>query len=488
MCSSAAARLTLPLASLSSAAPPRPRDQVARASTFAFLRSFVQTGTLHVREVGGLCATFGPGGGPAPAAMIRVLRSAFYWKLATRADLGLADAFVDGDADLEPSVKGFLELVIANRDHARDKARRETADAAAASAAGPTQRSLSLAGRASQVVRFYAARYSGVATAVVGLTAAYARHLGRNNTVAQARRNIAAHYDLSNDMFKLFLSADMTYSCAIFESPSEPLATAQERKLRRLAEKACVRPGDHVLEIGFGWGSLTLLLVQHFGARVTGITLSEQQLALAQERVDAAGVADRVSFQLVDYRALRPEGGARFDRIISCEMLEAVGHEYLPDYFHHCDRLLAPDGVLVVQVITTPEERYEEYRRSTDFIKEYIFPGCCCPSLEAVVCAASRTPLTLVGLEDIGPHYSPTLLRWRDAFVGNRGELLKLGFSEQFIRCWDYYFSYCAAGFATRTLGDLQLVFSRPGNVRALGNVPYVPEPRPELAGAPAGA
>lgn len=473
-------------------------DSVARASTLAFLRQFVKVGTLHIREVGGLSITIGGGqqqqqqapppvaAAPATAAeacsvpeaaplsaTLRVLRPGFYWKIATRADLGLADAFVDGDCELEPSLVAFLELVIANRDHAREEQRSAAEAAARASALIPQ----TVLGRARQAAAFYAARYSGVATAIVGLTGAYLKHLARSNTLAQARRNIAAHYDLSNDMFQLFLSPDMTYSCAIFERPDEPLQTAQERKLRRLAEKARVRPGDHVLEIGFGWSSLTLLLVKEFGARVTGITLSEQQLALATERVRAAGIADRVDFRLCDYRSLQPPDGRRFDRIVSCEMLEAVGHEYLPDYFFHCDRLLARDGVLVVQVITTPEERYEEYRRSTDFIKEYIFPGCCCPSLQAVVEAAGRTPLTLNHVEDIGPHYAPTLLRWRDAFLANKEALRKLGFNEQFVRCWDYYFCYCAAGFQTRTLGDLQLVFTRPGNVGSLGNVPYVPEP-----------
>jgi cyclopropane fatty-acyl-phospholipid synthase-like methyltransferase len=247
-----------------------------------------------------------------------------------------------------------------------------------------------------------------------------------------------------------------------------------------------------------------------------GITLSEQQLALATQRVRDAGVAHLVTFHLVDYRVHAPEGGVPYDRcahkphsqhtlmgthcaricsfsrhsfrfffplscrsIISCEMLEAVGHEYLGEYFAHCSRLLAPNGVLVVQVITTPECRYEAYRSSTDFIKEYIFPGCCCPSLTAVLAAAGeRGGFTLAALEEIGPHYAPTLLRWRDAFLANAPQLAALGFGPAFIRCWDYYFCYCAAGFATRTLGDVQLVFSAPGNVAALGNVRYETEPR----------
>ena len=160
-------------------------------------------------------------------------------------------------------------------------------------------------------------------------------------------------------------------------------------------------------------------------------------------------------------------------------MLEAVGHEYMGEYFHHCARLLAPGGLLVIQVITTPESRYEAYRDSTDFIKEYIFPGCCCPSVTAVLDAAGRRGgFVLAGFEEIGPHYAPTLLRWREAFMAAEPQLRALGFNAAFIRCWDYYFQYCAAGFATRTLGDVQLVLSQPGNVTALGNVPFADEPR----------
>jgi cyclopropane-fatty-acyl-phospholipid synthase len=364
----------------------------------------------------------------------------------------------------------LLCLAIANRDAA---AAADAAAQAAAQAAGGGGRGGSARGALQAALR----RFGGVATAAVGLTAAHWKHLSRRNTVQQARRNISAHYDLSNEMFATFLSADMTYSCALFDQPDEPLQAAQERKLRALADKARLSPGMHVLEIGFGWGSLTLLLASHYGVRVTGITLSEQQLALAQERVNAAGLAERVTFVLADYRVHVPASGERYDAIISCEMLEAVGHEFMPAYFTHCGRLLAPTGLLVVQVITTPEYRYDAYRDSTDFIKEYIFPGCCCPSLAAVLAAAGGAGLSLDSLADIGPHYAPTLLRWRQAFMAARPRLAALGFNDAFVRCWDYYFQYCAAGFATRTLGDLQLVFSGAGNVARLGNVPFVEEP-----------
>ena len=409
---------------------------------------------------------------------LRVLRPGFYWKVATRADLGLADAYVDGDVDVSPSIMALLQLAIANRDAAAaagDAAERARAETAAA--ASPR----SLLALARSAARFALLRLGGVATAAIGLTGAYWKHLARANSVAQARRNIAAHYDLSNELFSTFLSSDMTYSCAIFDSPDEPLAAAQERKLRSLADRARTSPGMHVLEIGFGWGSLSLLLARHYGVKVTGITLSEQQLALATKRVADAGLSHLIDFKLVDYRVHAPPDGVTYDRIISCEMLEAVGHEFLGDYFRHCARLLGPSpgGLLVVQVITTPEGRYDAYRRSTDFIKEYIFPGCCCPSLSAVTSAAGAMPSNFVcdSAVDIGPHYAPTLLRWRDAFVASSHRVTSLGFGPAFQRCWVYYLEYCAAGFATRTLGDYQLVFSRPGNVAALGNVAFAPEP-----------
>ena len=402
---------------------------------------------------------------------IRVRSPAFYWKLATRADMGLCDAYVDGDIEVTPSLTALLCLAIANRDAAAAAAA-AAVEAAASSAA--SQAPLSVMGTAGAYTRGLLQRCGGVATAAIPAALGYAKHLARGNSLTQARRNIAAHYDLSNDLFQAFLSPDMTYSCAIFVSPTESLESAQERKLRALADKARLRPGMHVLEIGFGWGSMSLLLAKQYGCRVTGITLSEQQLELATRRVTAAGLSHMIDFQLCDYRAHKPASGAPYDAIISCEMLEAVGHEYLGTYFVHVARLLSSTGVAVIQVITTPEGRYEVYRTSTDFIKEYIFPGCCCPSLTAVLGAAGESNLTLAECDDIGVHYAPTLLRWRHAFMDAKSRITgQMGFSDSFIRAWDLYFQYCAAGFATRTLGDWQLVFTRPGNVAGLGNVSF---------------
>ena len=483
----------------------------AKAACCAFLGKFITVGELILCESSAAPLRFGPGAQPVASGhgngttangrhsmprresvaagadpydvahacdaahvsvTLTVNNPAFYWKLATRADMGLCDAYVDGDIGVQPSLFALLQLAIANRDAA-------AASAATHDAQQRSRASVSVSARASALTRGILARCGGVVTAAVPAALGYARHLARGNSLTQARRNIAAHYDLSNDLFAAFLSMDMTYSCAMFATPGEALHTAQDRKLRALADKARLKPGMHVLEIGFGWGSLSLLLAKHYGVHVTGITLSEQQLQLASQRVQAAGLGHLITFQLCDYRAHEPPAGLpAYDAIISCEMLEAVGHEYLPAYFHHVARLLAPTGIAVIQVITTPEGRYDIYRTSTDFIKEYIFPGCCCPSLTAVLAAAGASNLTLGECEDIGPHYAPTLLRWREKFMAAQGRITsEMGFPPSFIRAWDLYFQYCAAGFATRTLGDWQLVLSRPGNVKALGNVAYAAEP-----------
>jgi cyclopropane-fatty-acyl-phospholipid synthase len=294
-------------------------------------------------------------------------------------------------------------------------------------------------------------------------------HRLRRNTVRGARRNIARHYDLGNEFFELFLDPTMTYSAAVFEHADEDLATAQTRKYRRLAEKGRIGPGNHVLEIGCGWGGFAEFAAREIGCRVTGVTISAAQAEYARERVLAAGLADRVSIEQVDYRRVT----GSFDRIISIEMLEAVGHANLSTWFAACDRLLAPGGVMAIQVITIPDQRYAEYRRGSDFIRRYIFPGGHLPSLGAIGRALERqTSLGIEDLENIAPHYAETLRRWRLRLLERRDAVLALGFDETFVRRWEYYLAYCEAAFAGRALSDLQLVLSRPGN-GALGDGPY---------------
>jgi cyclopropane-fatty-acyl-phospholipid synthase len=277
------------------------------------------------------------------------------------------------------------------------------------------------------------------------------------NTVEGARRNIQRHYDLSNDLFALFLDETMTYSCAIFE-PGDTLADAQRRKYRAIERLAGLEPGHHVLEIGTGWGGMAIHAASEVGCRVTTITISEQQHALAQERVRDAGVADRVEVLLRDYRAL--EG--RYDRIVSIEMFEALGEEYWPVFFAACDRLLAPGGRMALQTITMPHARYRASRRSFTWVHKYIFPGGLIPSEEAIDASLrAASALRVIDRRQIGQHYAATLKAWRERFVERWEDARALGFDETFRRMWEFYLAYCEAGFRAGALGDVQLALER---------------------------
>ncbi|MBM3367566.1 MAG: class I SAM-dependent methyltransferase [Betaproteobacteria bacterium] len=287
-----------------------------------------------------------------------------------------------------------------------------------------------------------------------------AAHWLHRNTRAGSRRNISAHYDLGNDLYRLFLDQTMMYSSALFERPGMTLAEAQVAKLEAICRKLELGPQDHVLEIGTGWGGFALHAAGKFGCRVTTTTISPNQYALAIERVRAAGLADRVTVLLRDYRDLEGE----YDKLVSIEMIEAVGHQYFGEFFRVCDRRLRPGGCMLLQAITIADQRYERARREVDFIKRYIFPGCCIPSVTALARAMTNASrLRIVALEDIGPHYATTLARWRDNFLDNSLQVRALGYPETFIRMWEFYLSYCEGGFAERALGDVQLVLERGG-------------------------
>jgi cyclopropane-fatty-acyl-phospholipid synthase len=295
------------------------------------------------------------------------------------------------------------------------------------------------------------------------------RHRLRRNTIGGSRRNIREHYDLSNDFFALFLDPSMTYSCGYFASEADTLEQAQRNKYRKIAEKARLERDDRVLEIGCGWGGFAEFAAREYGCRVIGITISEEQARYARQRMKRAGLEDSVSIELIDYRQMT----GRFDKIVSIEMLEAVGHAYLPAFFAKVDELLDDDGLAVVQVITIPDQRYGSYRRRPDYINKYIFPGSLLPSLQAMTNAvADHTQLSIEGLENIGIHYAETLRRWRLQFLERVAEVRALGFDDAFIRRWEYYLAYCEGGFAERYIYDLQLVFARAGN-RSLPAWPY---------------
>jgi cyclopropane-fatty-acyl-phospholipid synthase len=285
-------------------------------------------------------------------------------------------------------------------------------------------------------------------------------HWTARNTRRGSRRNIAAHYDLGNDFFRLFLDPTMMYSSAVFERAGMTLEEASIAKLERICRRLELRPGDRVIEIGSGWGGFALYAASRYGCHVTTTTISEEQYALARERVRAAALQDRITIIKRDYRDLR----GRYDKLVSIEMIEAVGHQYFDTFFGKCSALLKDDGRMLLQAITIADQRYESACKSVDFIKRYIFPGCCIPSVAALTGAAARaSDLRLVRLDDIGPHYATTLRMWRENLMRNLEAVRALGYPDEFIRMWEFYFCYCEAGFAERALGDVQALFVKPG-------------------------
>jgi cyclopropane-fatty-acyl-phospholipid synthase len=374
-------------------------------------------GALELELPDGSTRRFGSGA----ALAVRVHREDVFGRIARRGATGLGEAYVAGDWDADDPAR-VLELLVRNAEPAAER----------------------LPG--SLLVRLGALR----------------PHRAPRESLRRSRHDVAAHYDLGNDFFRLFLDESMTYSCAYYERPGESLEDAQRNKLRRLSDKLELGPDDHVLEIGCGWGSFAIHAARERGARVTALTISRAQAELARRRVDEAGVGDRVEIVERDYRA---ESGT-YSKIVSIEMLEAVGERGLRTFFAACDRLLAPDGLAAIQVITIPDQSYDRYRRGTDWIREYVFPGALLPSLGAMVEALHPTRLGIHALEEIGINYARTLHEWRVRFVASLAEVRRLGYDERFVRTWLYYLASCEAAFAARTLRDVQLVLTRRGNDR----------------------
>jgi cyclopropane-fatty-acyl-phospholipid synthase len=352
-------------------------------------------------------------------AELRVHRWRFFSRLLRAADIGAGESYVDGDWS-SPDLVVLTRLFLANEERLTPP----------------------------------------FAVTWLRRTRDRLRHLVRTNTRMQARQNIHAHYDLSNDFYRLFLDDTMTYSAALFECPAMELEAAQRAKYRRLAEGAGLEAGDHVLEIGCGWGGFAEYAAGELGCRVTGITLSEKQAAFARRRMEARDLDNRVEIRVADYRDL----DGTYDALVSIEMLEAVGHRYLDAYFAACSRLLSPQGRMALQTITIPDQIYDHYRRGIDWIRLYIFPGGHLPSLGAIQGALARqTSLVIERLEDIGDHYATTLSHWRRRFWGRVDEVRRLGFDERFVRLWDFYLATCEAAFRHHQIGDLQLVLARSG-------------------------
>lgn len=305
----------------------------------------------------------------------------------------------------------------------------------------------------------------GMERGVARLSAPFLKvaHRLRRNTKTGSRQNIAAHYDLSNEFFAQMLDQTMMYSCAYFQRPDNTLEEASRAKLDLICRKLHLREGDHLVEIGSGWGGLACHAAKAYGCRVTTTTISRAQHELAARRVREAGLSDRVRVLLTDYRDL-PALGMRFDKLVSVEMIEAVGHEYYTTFFDVCSRLLKPDGLMLLQTITIDERYYERAKRSVDFIQRFIFPGSCIPSVTALCRAmAQGSDFSLLHLQDIGSHYPPTLRGWRDNLRKNVEHVGRLGFRAEFLRLWEFYLSYCEGGFLERSISTAHLLFAKSG-------------------------
>ncbi len=353
-------------------------------------------------------------------ATLRVYDAAFYRHVAANGSVGAGEAYIDGLWHSDDLV-ALMRMLVRNRD---------LLDA----------------------MESGLARFGGIAMR--------AWHALRRNTRIGSRRNIAAHYDLGNDFFHLFLDENLMYSSAIFAHAGESLETASVRKLDRICRKLALTANDRIVEIGTGWGGFALHAAQHYGCRVTTTTISHEQCDLARERVRAAGLEDRIEVLLEDYRDLT----GRYDKLVSVEMIEAIGHQYLQDYFAKVGGLLEDHGMALIQAITIEDHRYAQALRAVDFIKRYVFPGSFIPSISAMLGAAARnSDLKLFQLEDIGPSYALTLAAWRARFHQHLPEVRALGYDERFVRMWDFYLAYCESGFRERSTGDVQMLLTKPG-------------------------
>ncbi len=369
--------------------------------------------------------TFGAATAAAPFEVtIRVRSPRFYPEVVFGGTLGSGEAYMNGYWQCD-NLTGLVRLMVINRDLMND------VDSGWSTLSAPLLK--------------------------------LAHWLNRNDKLG-SRRNITAHYDLGNKFFELFLDESMAYSCGIFESDTASLLQASTAKFDAACSKLKLRAGQHLLEIGTGWGGLAIHAARHYGCRVTTTTISREQYEFAKDSVARAGLSDRVTLLLEDYRDLR----GRFDALVSIEMIEAVGHQYLDRYFRCCGELLRPDGAMLLQSITIRDQFYDQARRSVDFIKRFIFPGSFIPSVQALVDAAARaSDLKLSHLEDIGPHYARTLKIWRERFLARQAEVRALGYPERFVRMWEFYLCYCEGGFEERQLGDVQMLFTKPGSRRA---------------------
>ena len=417
---------SLPLALADDAAATAPRPSFYRTRVLRVLEA-MPLGRLHMELPGGDTLSFGKNEGGAPHATLCVRSDAFFKKCALHGGIGLGESYVDGDWETD-DLRAVVEWFILN-------------------IAADTRLNGS------------SYRLSGV-----GIMKFFDRlgHLLRPNSVATSRRNIAEHYDLGNDFYKLWLDPTMTYSAARFTSEDQSLEDAQRGKYDALCQKLRLTASDHVLEIGCGWGGFSLHAASVYGCRVTGVTISQAQHDEAVKRVREAGLEHKINIQMQDYRHI----AGQFDKVASIEMLEAVGDKYLEAYFRKCSDVLRPGGMLAFQVITVPDYSYADLRDGVDWIQKHIFPGSLLLSITRMNQAIQRTgSLFMHGMEDMGAGYARTLREWHVNFNAQLAAVRHQGFSETFIRKWNYYLKYCEAAFATRNISVVQAVYTKPGNL-----------------------
>ena len=400
-------------------APARVTDRIARETLFRLLGK-VEIGSLTMHE-GPQSYHFGQHDDPAhPHAEIHIHDAAVYAQVLSGGSLGAGEAYI--------------------------KARWSSPDPV-------------------QVTRLFSANMVAMESldsgqSRIALMLLKIGHWLKRNTQKGSRENITAHYDLGNKFFELFLDPTMMYSAALFADPAASLEAASVAKLEEICRQLSLKPDDHLLEIGTGWGGMAIHAAKHYGCKVTTTTISAEQYEYACEQVREEGLEDRVTLLCEDYRHLT----GQYDKLVSIEMIEAVGHQFYKDYFETCSRLLKDDGKMVLQAITIPDRRYEEARDSVDYIKRYIFPGGCLPSLSVMAEHVARdTDMQMVHLRDITEDYAITLARWRERFLLQTEAVEQMGFDQDFIRLWDYYLSYCEGGFRERIIGTVQLALAKPG-------------------------
>ena len=406
---------------------------VAEAASGGFFENAVcgalarmRRGALELTFPGGEVRRFGEPRHRGPVARIRIDRQVFFKKCVLRGDIGFAESYLDGDWH-SPDLREVIAWFILNADTAP-----------------------SMSGSA--------AKYG-----VLGVLRLADRvaHLLRRNTRSGAAKNIRDHYDLSNEFFALWLDPSMMYSSALFTRADLTLAEAQREKLDRICRKLRLRPGDTVLEIGCGWGGFALHAAREYGVKVTGLTLSPAQAEMARTRAKAAGLESHIEIRIEDFRDHR----GSYDKLVSIEMMEALGHANHPVFAQACGDLLKPDGLMLLQYITCAESRYDELRGGVDFIQKHIFPGSLLLSHNRVsTLLAERGGFDLADYFDLTPHYAVTLRCWRDRFESEAGNVRELGFDDRFLRKWRYYLNYCEAAFESRHIGVTQALYARPNN------------------------